>query len=247
MDYFLELYGSLERAGPGSWDCTRRAYALMRELPEAPYILDIGCGPGAQTVDLLRLSVGKVLALDFLPLMVDRTRAHAERAGVAERLEVVQQDMRELTFEPASFDVVWSEAALYNLGFENGLRQVWELVRPGGYVVVSEVVWLTEDPPTELVEYWRQYPEIDTVSNKRSVISQLGYHLEGDFVLPEEAWVENYYRPLERLAADKSEEWAGIPRAQAVLDEVRKEVALYYRHREHFGYAFFVMRRPCSY
>ena len=37
---------------------------MMEYLPPEPRILDIGCGPGVQTVELLRLSGGTVVALE---------------------------------------------------------------------------------------------------------------------------------------------------------------------------------------
>ena len=72
------------------------------------------------------------------PQMIRRVSVAAQRAGVSERLETIQADMNEMTFEPASFDLVWSEGAIYFLGFEKGLARVRELVKPGGYVAVSE-------------------------------------------------------------------------------------------------------------
>ena len=151
MDYFLEIYGSLPRAGPGSDELTRRAFEMIPLLPESPRILDVGCGPGMQTFELLRSCAGTVVALDFLPEMIDRVNTEADRQGVSDRLETVAQDMKEMTFPASSFDVIWSEGAIYNLGFEAGLREIRRFVRPGGYVAVSEAVWLKPDPPTEAV------------------------------------------------------------------------------------------------
>lgn len=247
MTHFIDIYGHLPRAGPGSSASTRRAWALMTDLPPSPRVLDIGCGPGVQTVDLLRLTAGEVVALDFLPLMVERTRALAAQAGVADRLTVLQQDMREMDFTPASFDVVWSEGAIYNLGFESGLSAVMPLVRPGGHVVVSEAVWLRPDPPALAVAHWQEYPEIDTITSKVAVIQRLGYQLEGYFVLPESDWTTDYYDPMERLLPDKAQAWAGKPYAEkgmAVIDEARREIELYRQHSAWYGYAFFVMQRP---
>lgn len=59
----------------------------------------MGCGPGVQTVDLLKNHGGCVLALDFLPLRIERTRSSAARAGVSERLEVLEQDMKQVDFQ----------------------------------------------------------------------------------------------------------------------------------------------------
>ena len=67
MDLFLEIYGTLPRAGPGSDELTSRALKMMTGLPESPRSLDVGCGPGRQTVVLLKESGGTVVALDFLP------------------------------------------------------------------------------------------------------------------------------------------------------------------------------------
>ena len=244
MDYFLEIYGNLPRAGPGSHECTRRAFEMIPGVPDTPRILDIGCGPGAQTVDLLKISGGTVLALDFLPRMLERTRESAERAHVGDRLEVVQQDMKEMNFPPASFDVVWSEGAIYNLGFERGLKKVKDYVRPGGSVAVSEAVWLKSDPPAPVVEFWKEYPEIDTTENKLAVIDRLGYRSEGYFHLPESAWLDEYYEPMEDVIARKSKEWAGIPEALEVIDEARREIGIFRQYSDYFSYGFFVMSRP---
>src|SRR5210317_49420 len=82
VNYFLQIYGTLPRAGPGSNELTRKAFEMMLPLPEATRILDVVCCPGMQTVELLRIGAGTVLALDFLPEMIDRVNAKAESAGV---------------------------------------------------------------------------------------------------------------------------------------------------------------------
>lgn len=197
-----------------------------------------------QTVDLLKISDGEVLALDFLPLMIERTKSSAAHANVLERLEVLEQDMTLMDFPPGSFDVTWSESAIYNLGFEDGLRKVKSFVRPGGHVVVSEAVWPKPDPPPPVIEFWTHYPEIDTVENKLAVIDRVGYKLQDCFVLPKNAWTVDYYEPMERLLVEKSKDWEGIPQGLSVIEEARQEIELYRKYSDYYGYAFFVMRRP---
>ncbi|MGI9264273.1 MAG: class I SAM-dependent methyltransferase [Gammaproteobacteria bacterium] len=243
MDYFLQIFGSLPRAGPGSDELTRRALAMIPELPAAARILDVGCGPGAQTLELLRRSAGTVVALDFLPEMIERVCASAESAGLAARLETTLQDMKEMTFPPASFDVIWSEGAIYNLGFEAGLSAFRELVKPGGYVAVSEPVWLKTDVPSEVAEFWREYPEIDTVAAKLEVAAHCGYEVLGHFVFPANAWTDQYYDPMEGRIEEKRQAWSGIPEAEAVLSAAKEEIAVFRRNTDYFSYAFFVLRR----
>lgn len=109
MDYFFQICGSLPRAGPGLDEVTRRAFEMIPRLPESPRILDVGCGSGKQTVELLKRSGGSVVALDVHPEMITRVRAAAKSAGVSARLETVVQDMEKMTFLASSFDVIWSE------------------------------------------------------------------------------------------------------------------------------------------
>jgi len=241
MDYFLQVYGSLPRAGPGSNELTRRAFEMIPHLPKSPRILDVGCGPGMQTVELLRDGASTVVALDFLPEMIERVSAEAESAGVSDRLETMVQDMKEMTFPASSFDVIWSEGAIYNLGFEVGLKEFHELVKPGGYVAVSEPVWLKPHPPSDVVEFWREYPEIDTVATKLEIIKRSGYEVLGYFVFPASAWTDQYYDPMEERIAEKAEDWRGVPEAEAVLSEARNEISIFHQYSDYFSYAFFVM------
>ncbi len=243
MDYFVELYGSLPRGGPGDNASTRKAFEMMNGLPGEPRILDVGCGPGMQTIELLRLSGGTVVALDLLPQMIRRVRKAAEDVGLADRLKTVQLDMNEMAFEPSSFDVVWSEGAIYFLGFERGLAKVKGLVKSGGYVGVSEPVWLKANPPPDVVVFWQEYPEIDTVERKLEVISRLGFETIGHFVLPSSSWTELYYDPLGERMHEYEEKWKGIPEAEDVLNEARTEMSVFGEYSEYYGYAFFVMRK----
>lgn len=242
MDYFLEIYGTLPRAGPGSNALTRRALKMMAHLPESPRILDVGCGPGMQTLELLRATSGSAVALDLLPAMLGRIDDQAKKAGLSDRLETLEMDMKAMAFPESSFDVVWSEGAIYFLGFEAGLEKIKKFLKPGGYVAVSEAVWLKPNPPPEVLEFWKDYPEIDTVPAKLEVIESLGFQVVGHFLLPPSAWTDQYYDPMEERIAEKAAEWRGIPEAETVLNEAKNEISVYRRYSDYFSYAFFVLR-----
>lgn len=243
MDYFLDLYGSLPRAGPGDDDSTRRAFGMMTGVPPEPTILDIGCGPGIQTLELIRLSGGTVVALDLLEPMLRRLGRAAAEVDLTDRLQAVRADMNAMPFAARRFDAVWSEGAIYFMGFRNGLAKVKDLVKPGGYVAVTEAVWLKPDPPREVAEFWQAYPEIDTIGAKLDIVSGLGYEPVGHFVLPPSSWTSGYYDPLAERIPEYETRWKGISEAEAVLQEARAEIAMFERYSDFYGYAFFVMRR----
>tara|TARA_Y100001960_G_C14603641_1_gene792095 strand:- start:703 stop:975 length:273 start_codon:yes stop_codon:yes gene_type:complete len=69
--------------------------------------------------------------------------------------------MDDLPFAESSFDLIWSEGAIYNIGFENGIKQFKKFLKDDGVLAVSEITWLTAQRPDEITQYWEtNYPEI---------------------------------------------------------------------------------------
>jgi hypothetical protein len=50
---FWEIHSELPREGPGDNASTGKAFAMLAELPQAPRVLDVACGPGMQTLELV--------------------------------------------------------------------------------------------------------------------------------------------------------------------------------------------------
>ena len=243
MDYFMELYGSLPRAGPGDNASTRKAYGMIQDIPPEPRILDIGCGPGVQTLELARLSGGVVVALDLMPQMINRVKEAAAEHGMADKIETIQIDMNKMDFANESFDLIWSEGAIYLMGFKNGLEKVKRFLKPGGCVAVTEAVWLKPDPPEDVVKFWEAYPDIGSIDEKRKVIADLGYQEVGHFVIPDTSWTEPYYEPLEKKAKELEPTWEEVPAAMEVIQEARQEIEMFRKYHEFYGYCFFIMKK----
>ena len=155
-ELFVELSAGLPRQGPGSTEATLRALSMVRRLPARPRILDIGCGPGAQTIDLERATGGEIVALDNRQRFLDEMLARAAKAGVSSQIEAVCGSMFEMDFPEPSFDLIWSEGAIYIMGFGAGLRTCRRFLKPSGSIVVSELTWLTDDPAAEARDHWAQ-------------------------------------------------------------------------------------------
>lgn len=92
--------------------------------------LDVGCGEGVLTREL-RSVAGRVVGID-----IDAPSIEAARAQDGEGVEYILGDFLEYQFEPASFDLVASVAALHHMDAEAGLKRMSHLVRPGGALVV---------------------------------------------------------------------------------------------------------------
>jgi len=241
---FFELYESLSRQGPGNRACAARALALCLDLPPAPAVLDLGCGVGGQTLHLADLISGSIVALDSHAPSIERLRATVAVRGFAERIQPMVGDMAEPGLPPASFDLVWSEGALYNIGIENALRVCRGLLRAGGYLAFTDAVWCKENPPPEVkASFENDYPAMGRVPDVLAAIERIGFSIIGHFTLPDEAWWEDFYTPMEIRIEELRGKYRADDEALAVLDQLAKEPGMHRRHSGYYAYEFFVARR----
>jgi SAM-dependent methyltransferase len=241
---FLEVFEALPRQGPGNRDCAARALAVCRDLPPTPAVLDLGCGVGGQTLHLAELTSGFIVALDSHAASIERLRATVALRGLAERIQPMVGDMAEPGLPPASFDLVWSEGALYNIGIENALRVCRGLLRAGGYLAFTDAVWRRENPPPEVkASFEDDYPTMGRVPDVLAAIERSGFWLIGHFTLPDEAWWDDFYTPMEIRIEELRGKYKGDGEALAVLDQLAQEPAMHRRYSDYYAYEFFVVRR----
>jgi SAM-dependent methyltransferase len=241
---FFELFSGLPLQGPGDADSTRRALSMVPSLNSAARILDVGCGTGAQTFDLARFTPARIVAVDLHPPFVQELNRTSADRGLADRVQAVVGDMGRLEFPPEHFDLIWSEGAIYTIGFDTGLDVLHQLLKPGGHLGVSELSWFKADPPGDCVDFFAaEYPAMRDLSANRAAGSRLGYDCVGDFCLPSLAWARNYYEPLSRNLAAFRSRHQGDAAAEAIASQCEREIDMYARYSDWYGYGFFVMRK----
>lgn len=244
--FFFEIYEALPRQGPGDRASTERALGLLPPLTSRHRILDIGCGSGAQTIDLARATAAEIVAVDVHQAFIAQLVKRAADQGLGARIQAQVGDMNELRFPDGAFDVLWCEGAIVIImgSFAKGLAAWRRLLVPGGHLVLSELCWLRDDPPAEVKTFFdAEGAAVTDMDTRRSDIAANGYRLVGDFVLPAVGWWENYYVPLARALERFRATHAGDDEALQVAARSQLEIELYRRHQESFGYGFFVMQR----
>jgi len=152
--------------------------------------------------------------------------------------------MDDLPFNKGEFDLIWSEGAIYNMGFENGLKKWKDFLKVGGYLAVSEITWITQSRPKEIEKFWKsEYPEIDVASNKIKQLENNGYSLVGYFYLSQDSWIYNYYKPMEERFDPFLKRHGNAEIARKVVNDNKTEIELYKKYKDYYSYGFYIARK----
>ena len=239
-EYFLNT----ERQGPGSPEVTLKALGFIDNLTDQSLIADLGCGTGGQTMVLAQHAPGHITGLDFFPGFIDRFNSNARGLNLQDRVKGIVGSMDNLPFGEGELDLIWSEGAIYNIGFERGLNEWRRYLKPGGYIAVSESSWFTDERPAEINDFWvNAYPEIDTIPNQVAKIHKAGYLPVATFILPENCWTEHYFAA--KIEAQKIflHKYAGNKVAEEFSSLQFDEEELYSKYKAFYGYTFFIAKK----
>lgn len=239
-EYFLNT----ERQGPGSPEVTLKALGFIDNLTDQSLIADLGCGTGGQTMVLAQHAPGHITGLDFFPGFIDRFNSNACGLNLQDRVKGIVGSMDNLPFGEGELDLIWSEGAIYNIGFERGLNEWRKYLKTGGYIAVSESVWFTEERPVEIHDFWMEaYPQIDTIPNQVALIQKAGYLPVASFILPETCWTEHYFAPLVKAREKFLAKYPGNKTAEELVAMSHHEEVLYRKYREFYGYVFYIAKK----
>jgi SAM-dependent methyltransferase len=244
FNLICEYFSGIERQGPGSPDVTIKALSFIDNLTAASRIADIGCGTGGQTMVLAQNAPGQITGIDLSQDFIDLFNSNAQRMNLHHRVKGMTGSMEEMPFREDELDLIWSEGAIYNIGFERGLHEWRKFLKKGGYIAVSEASWFTESRPAEIEAFWQDaYPQIDTIPNKVAQLQAAGYVPVATFILPENCWKEHFYVPQRAIQEAFLKKHAGNKTAEDFIANERNESRLYDLYSEFYGYVFYIGRK----
>ncbi|PSN12551.1 class I SAM-dependent methyltransferase [filamentous cyanobacterium CCT1] len=234
-----DLHRGLDRKGPGDSDFSRSILSNLSTLPLKPRIADLGCGSGASALLLAQHYQSTVMAVDSSSVFIDELKARAKQLGLEHLIRPIQGDMAKLDWSAGSVDLLWSEGAAYNLGFEEALK-IWRpLLANSGIAVISELSWFTDDVPEPAIAYWQNaYPMMGSEAKNIDRINRSSFSLLSTHRLPSHAWWMNYYGPLR----ERMQQIETTPIIQLVIRETEEEMNLFEKFSDFYGYTFYVLQ-----
>lgn len=244
FNLICEYFASVERQGPGSAEATHKALEFISKLNKDNVVADIGCGSGSSALQIASKTQAKVIAVDLFPLFLEKVKAKAAKLKLTDRVATQQADMTNLNFDNDSFDVIWSEGAIYNIGFERGLNEWKRFIKTGGYIAVTDATWITDSRPAEIELFWTDaYPQIDTLSANIAKMVAAGYVPIATFVLPDECWTKNFYKPQQLAQEVFLKQHQNDFTANELVRNQRHEAELYAKYHSYYGYVFYIGRK----
>ena len=237
MRDFLTIFEPLDTHGPASEEDTLAALDLVPIEPTS--ILDMASGPGNATLLLAKHTQAHVHALDNLDQSLERLANRAIEESLESRIDTVNGSMDAPPFEERTFDLIWCENSAYVIGFERALT-IWKaLLRLDGVSVISDLVWLNDNPKSDVKAYWQaEYPDMSSLRQRKQQVDALAYDLIGTHTISDAAWA-NYCEPLAQRLDEIRDQMPGSE-ALAALD---REMPMLKRQVDgDFGYVFFVLK-----
>jgi SAM-dependent methyltransferase len=239
MSAFWQLHRDLEREGPGTADDVAWALALAG-TPGVSRILDIACGPGADSVTMAELRPeATVLAIDKTAHFV--AEAARRLAPFGARARSLQADMAR---PDGPADLIWCAGALYFLGVTEGLRGWKSALAPQGKIAFSEPCFTSSAPSDVARQFWADYPFVSGPEGIASRVDAAGYRVLGHRMVIGQGWAD-YYGPMQKRIAvlrqavrDGTAPVAGMTQ---VLDEAELEITQWQTVPDEIAYALFVV------
>ena len=239
-----EFFTGLERQGPGSAEETIKALGFIGPLSSKAKIADLGCGTGFQTMVLAQHTQAEITALDLYAGSIDKLNATAGKLGLQNRVKGIVGSMDNLPFQKEEFDLIWSEGAIGNIGFEKGLNHWKKFLKKDGYLAVSYESWFTDERPAEIEKWWVDaVPEIGTISHAISIMQKTGYIPVAAFALPESCWLDHYFIPQKARQEEFLKTHAGNKTVENMIAFMRREAELYLKYKQYYGDVFYIGKK----
>jgi len=237
MPDFARIYARQEYLTPGAAE-TVEIIAETVQPTEHSVLLDVACGKGEAAATLASRFACRIAAVELFEPFIHHSAAKAWFFNLRDLITVLRADGRSLPSRDGAFDAAYCIGAPSIVGLKECLRELARATRPGGHVIVSDVVWRTK-PVSSLGDDWGWLSRMEPITAEEYgvAIEAAGVRLDRTEVHDRSVW-EEYFAPMLAVA---NEAMTSQPADISFADDIESAVALERRAVEQYiDYATFV-------
>ena len=232
MNFISNLLETLERTSAGSNATAIRVLALCGDIAPKTALF---VGDDCFTPQLIKEQTNASLIAAFTDCAhAEKARAHGLDSRVVQLFELPQTE--------GGFDLVWYNGTVEFDGILSRLEQVKRCIKKGGKAVFRTLCWLIDPSPDTEAYCSRRFGIIEPLDMVLREAKAAGFRVEDFYIAPKTDWTENFYKPLNRAAAEYQgllSEESGIA---AGMSELKKETDMFELHSEEYSYVYYIMR-----
>ena len=244
IDLIIETHLGLERQGPGSPEMTIKALSFLDNINTISRVMDLGCGTGGQTMVLAQNITGNITGIDQFPDFINVFNDNAKKLNLHDRVNGIVGSMENLPFHKEEFDLIWSEGAIDNIGFERGLNYWIGFLKRNCYIALTCPSWFTDDRPSEIEKFWADAGcRLDTIGHNILIMQKIGFIPIAAFIVPPQCWTDNYFIPREKAEKELLQKYPGNKTVETFIENEKYEVELYSKYKQYYGYVFYIGKK----
>ena len=156
---------------------TRRAFENIPKINN-PRILDIGCGTGLLTLELVKLSNSEIIGIDIDQDALEKLNLKIKQGGFSDKIKVYNRSAYDTQFDDEKFDIIWEEGVIHLLDLKKVLTECNRILKLNGFMITGEATnWADK--------MLKNFPKF-------------GFQLIKQIPWEKECWWREYYVPLEK-------------------------------------------------
>ena len=203
--------GLYENEDDTVFDASRRTVdrmiSLLPEMTEETEVVDLGAGYGGAARYLVDRFGCSVTCLNLSEVQNRRNRELNRKAGVQDRIQVVDGNFEDVPFPDEHFDVVWSQDSFLHSGYRvRAINEAARILKPGGKLIFTDPMQAEDCDAADLKPVLERIhlDSLGSIPFYRDAATQVG--LSEERVVEMSQHVSTHYSRILQEIEDREEE-----------------------------------------
>lgn len=226
---------------PGGKEYTITAGKLAN-LNEKSTILDIACGTGVASINLVKKFGCKAVAVDIEKSFIDEGKKNAVGLGIDNKIDFIVSDFNQLKLKKNSFDMIIAEGgALSYIGRSSGLKQAHSLLKKNGYIEISDLIMKSKYLSKNIESAFSlEGLDLETEESYRALLKLNRFEIIFCSYIAQQYW-EEYYQNIKQNLKNRKGPFSD----KDFRKSMEKEMNVFYSQKgiEQLAYLFIVAKK----